>query len=148
MPQESNSIAQALHEWFHTCPLLQDGARVGFDYLPDMPTEYAIYETPSTITYRENVLGEMVPDDKQTQNFIFASKEPYGADTAQNIANAEFYEAVLVWIQTQNTSRNYPRIPNGSILNITPTLTAYPAEVGSDVAKYQIQIKLTYRRRN
>lgn len=148
MPQESSSITKALHEWFHTCPLLLSGAKVGLDYLPDTPTEYAIYESPSTITYRENVLGEMVPDDKQTQNYIFASKEYYGADTSQNLANAEFYEGILAWILAQNETRSYPAIPNGKILTITPTLTAYPAEVGSDVAKYQIQLQLTYRRRS
>lgn len=148
MPQESNSLVQALREWFNGCPLLQPGAKVGVDYLPEAPTEYAVYESPSTIRYRENVLGEITPAQKQEQNFIFASKEPFGADTAQNMLNAAFYEAILLWIWTQNGLRNYPRFQSGTVTNITPTLTAYPAEVGSDVAKYQIQLKVTYNRRD
>lgn len=146
MPQESNSIAGALRGWFRGCPLLQAGAKVGFDYLPDTATEYAIYETPSTIRYVENVLGEEVPADKQTQNFVFAAKLPYGADTAQNLANARFHEQIIAWIISQNAQRLLPAIPGGKVLSVTPTLTAFPIEVGSDVAKYQIQLKIIYRR--
>ena len=147
MLQESNSIAEALHEWFRACPLLQQGARVGVDFLPDEPTEYAIYATPSTIKTRENVLGEEVPLDIQTQNFIFASKEPFGTDIGQNLRNQAFYEAVIAWIWTQTQARHFPAIPGGTVKSIVPTLTAFIAEVGSDTAKYQIQLKLTYRRR-
>lgn len=146
MPQELDSIAGALRDWFRACPLLQAGVKVGMDYLPDTATEYAIYETPSTIRYVENVLGEEVPADKQTQNFIFAAKLPYGADTAQNLDNVAFYERIIAWIQAENAARRLPAIPGGRALSITPTLTAFPAEVGSDVAKYQIQLKIIYRR--
>lgn len=149
MPQASdnNSLVEALREWFHGCSLLTAHAKVGVDYLPAEATEYAVYEVPSTIRYVENVLGEEIPADKQTQNFVFAAKLPYGADTAQNLANAEFYEGVVLWIAQQNHLRNFPRFPGGVITSITATLTAYPASVGSDTAQYQIQIRATYRRR-
>ena len=146
MPQDSNSMTQALRDWFRGCPLLQSGAKVGADYLPDTPTEYAVYATPSTIRTRENVLGEEVPLDEQTQNFIFASKEPYGADTRQNLLNQAFYEGVIAWIWEKNSKKQLPAIPEGTVKSIVPTLTAFIAEAGSDVAKYQIQLKLTYRR--
>ena len=71
----SSSIVEALQAWFRTCPRLTSGAKVGVDWLPDEPLEYAIYATPTTIRTRENVLGEEVPLDIQTQNFIFASKD-------------------------------------------------------------------------
>lgn len=146
MPQESNSIAEALHDWMRACPYLKAGAKVGIDYLPDRPTEYAVYATPSTIRYHENVLGEEVPDSVQTLNFTFASKEPFGADVTQNLTNQAFYEAITVWIWEQNAARNLPRIPGGTVKSIVPTLTAYIAEASADVARYQIQLKLTYRR--
>ena len=99
MPQvSSNSVAQALHAWFRGCPLLRAGAKVGVDYLADTQAEYAIYATPSSIRTRENVLGEEVPEDVQTLNFVFASRQPYGADTQQNLENQEFYEGVTSWI--------------------------------------------------
>ena len=146
MPLESNSSIEALRDWFRTCPILQPGYRFRADYLAETPTEYALYSSPSTIQYQENVLGEMVPARIQTLNFIFASRENFGADAKENIANLQFYETVTQWILEQNTLRNFPKWPDGAVRSIVPTLTAYPAEVGSDAAKYQIQIQVTYRR--
>lgn len=142
----SSSIVEALQAWFRTCPRLTSGAKVGVDWLPDEPLEYAIYATPTTIRTRENVLGEEVPLDIQTQNFIFASKERFGADIGQNLNNQAFYESIIAWIWEQNERRNLPQIPNGTVKSIVPTLTAFIAEAGADTARYQIQLKLTYRR--
>lgn len=142
------SNVEHLRAWFRECPAINAEYRFGIDYIAKEPTEYAIYAVPSTINYRENVLGEEIPTDIQTLNFIFASKEPYGADSAQNADNLAFYDAVIAWIIEQNSSRNYPTINNGKVKSIVPTLTAYPAEVGADSAKYQIQLKLTYKRTN
>ena len=147
MPQASNSLTEALREWFRGCPLLQAHAKVGVDYLPAEATEYAVYEVPSSIKYVENVLGEEIPADKQTQNFTFAAKLPYGADVSQNISNAEFYEAIVLWIMQKNQAREFPVFSGGNVISITATLTAYPSAVGSDVAQYQIQLRITYRRR-
>ena len=145
MPAVSN--IEALRTWFRTCPALSPGNRFQVDYLAENPTEYALYAVPSAINYRENVLGEEVPADIQTLNFIFASKESYGADVVQNLANLGFYEDVTLWILEQNAHRNFPRINDGTVRSIVPTLTAYPAEIGSETAKYQIQIRMTYRRK-
>lgn len=136
---------EALREWFRTCPAINRLKRFGVDYLTETPTEYAIYAVPSTIAYRRNILGQEVPKDEQTQNYIFASREPYGADVRQNLANLGFYQEVIAWIIEQNNARNFPQINEGKVQSIVPSLTAYPAAVGSDAAKYQIQLKLTYR---
>ena len=142
---ELNNTEQ-IRAWFRTCPAILNTNRFRIDYLAENPTEYAIYASPSSINYHENVLGEEVPNDIQTLNFIFASKESYGADVQQNLANMGFYDEVVLWVLEQNSLRNFPRIQGGRVRSIVPTLTAYPAEVGSDSAKYQIQLKLTYRR--
>lgn len=99
------------------------------------------------MNYHENVLGEHVPNDIQTLNFIFASKEAFGAAEAQNIANYGFYQDVIDWIINQNSSRNLPCVNEGRVLSVVPTLTQYVSAPGASSAKYQIQIKLTYRRR-
>lgn len=142
---ELNNIEQ-LRAWFRTCPAIESGNRFRVDYLSENPTEYAIYAVPSAINYKENVLGEEIPLPIQTLNFIFASKESYGADVQQNLANLGFYDAVVAWILEQNALRNFPTINEGRVKSIVPTLTAYPAQIGSSAAKYQIQLKLTYRR--
>lgn len=142
---ELNNVSN-LRAWFRTCPALSADNRFRVDYLAENPTEYALYAVPSTVAYHTNVLGEEIPDDIQTLNFIFASKESYGADVQQNLANMGFYDTVCAWILEQNNARNFPAISGGRVKSIVPTLTAYPAQVGSDSAKYQIQLKLTYRR--
>lgn len=145
MPQVSSN-AEQLRTWFRSCPALAEGSRFRVDYLAENPTEYALYAVPSQIKYRENILGEEVPEDFQTINYIFASKESYGPDVEQNLANLGFYDEVVLWILSQNEQRNFPTINEGRVRSIVPTLTAYPIQIGSNAAKYQIQLKITYRR--
>ena len=137
---------EKLRDWFRACPAIKRGNRFRVDYVAEKPTEYAIYAVPSTLRYTENILGEEILADTQTQNFIFASKEVYGADIEQNIANLKFHQDVTEWIIEQNELRNFPLWNKGHVTSIVPTLTAYPAQVGSSAAKYQIQIRITYRR--
>lgn len=145
MPQVLNDTEQ-LRLWFRECPAISKGNRFRIDYLAENPTEYAIYAVPSQLNYRENVLGEEVPLDNQSLNFIFASKESYGADIEQNLANLGFYDEIVAWVLEQNSQKNFPQINEGKIRSIVPTLTAYPIEIGSDSARYQIQLRITYRR--
>lgn len=111
---ELNNIEQ-LRAWFRTCPAIESGNRFRVDYLSENPTEYAIYAVPSAINYKENVLGEEIPLPIQTLNFIFASKESYGADVQQNLANLGFYDAVVTWILEQNALRNFPTVNEGRV---------------------------------
>lgn len=145
MSQETSSM-ENLRTWFRSCPSLAAGNRFRVDYLAENPTEYALYAVPSQINYWENVLGEEIPADTQTLNYIFASKESYGPDIEQNLANLGFYDEVVAWIIQQNAQRNFPQINEGTVKSIVPTLTAYPIEIGSDAARYQIQLRITYRR--
>ena len=138
--------AEQLRAWFRNCPAIVEGNRFRMDYLAENPTEYALYAVPSQLNYRENVLGEEIPLPIQSVNYIFASKESYGADVEQNLANLGFYDEIVAWILEQNAQRNFPAINEGRIRSIVPTLTAYPIEVGSDAARYQIQLRITYRR--
>ena len=138
--------AESLRDWFRTCPVIQRGRRFGVDFIAEKPLEYAIMSVPSTLRYHENILGDEVPDDNQTQNFIFASKDPYGSDVLQNLENLAFYQDITNWILEQNAARNFPEWENGQVKSIVPTLTGAPIQVGSDVARYQIQLKINYRR--
>ena len=137
---------ESLRSWFRQCPEINKNNRFRADYLAEGATEYAIMSVPSTLRYHENILGEEVLDDDQVQNFIFASKEVYGADIQQNLANLAFYQAVVNWIIEKNNKKEFPEWDGGRIRSILPTLTAYPAQVGSNVAKYQIQLRINYRR--
>lgn len=144
MPTVNNT--EAVRAWLRRCPSISGANRFRADYLAEDPTEYAVFSVPSTLRYHENILGETVIDDDQTQNFIFASKEVYGADIQQNLANLAFYQAVTEWIIDRNAEGDFPDWEGGTVKAVLPTLTAYPAQVGSSTAKYQIQIKVDYRR--
>lgn len=145
MSQALNN-AEQLRAWFRGCPALMEGSRFNVDYLPENPTEYSLYSVPSPIRTRENVLGEEIPLDEQSVEWIFASRESYGPDVEQNLANLGFYDEVALWIIQQNAIRNFPIINEGKVKSIMPTLTAYPVQPGSDAARYQIQIRIKYRR--
>jgi len=143
---EVNNI-ESLRAWFRECPEISKGAYFRTDFLAPEPTEYALFSVPSSLSYHENIMGEEELNDIQTQNFIFSSKEFYGADARQNMENLGFYQRVTAWILEKNNRHEYPEWEGGTIKSIVPTLTAYPAQVGSSAAKYQIQIRITYRRK-
>ena len=142
---ETNNV-ESLRAWFRECPEISKSAYFRTDFLAPDPTEYALFSVPSSLSYHENIMGEEELNDIQTQNFIFSSKEFYGADARQNMANLGFYQRVTAWILEKNNKKEFPEWDDGVIKSIVPTLTAYPAQVGSSAAKYQIQIRITYRR--
>lgn len=144
---EVNNVEE-LRKWFRTCPAVTESNRFGVNHMSEKPTEYAIYSVPSALQYKDNVLGERVLEDNQTENYIFASKESYGADIEQNMDVLGWYQTVMDWIISQNNAANFPKISGGVITSILPTLTGYPKEAGSSVAMYQIQIAVSYRCNN
>lgn len=142
---QTKSNAEYLRLWLRGCPAIQQTYKMGLDYLSEKASEYAVFSVPSPIQARENILGELILDEIQTENFIFASKENYSPSAAQNSSNLLLHQMVVSWILEQNNLGKYPEW-NGKILSIVPTLTGAPVQVGSAVAKYQIQLKVTYRR--
>lgn len=139
------SNGEILRQWLRNCPAIAQTSKMGLDYLSDTASEYAVFSVPSTISARENIWGELILDDIQTENYIFASKENYSPSASQNSTNLVLHQMVISWILEQNNRKNFPKW-NGVILSIVPTLTAAPVQIGSSVAKYQIQLKVTYRR--
>lgn len=144
MPRINN--VERLRVWFRQCPMLSENRRLRVDYMAEEPTEYGIYAVPSTIRYKENVLGEFTPQDIQNVNYLFMSVENYGADERQNISNAGWYQDVTNWIMEQNAVRNFPTMDEGTVIGVKPTLSAYASDPGTDSARYQIQIEITYKR--
>ena len=134
----------SIRAWLRSCPQIESARLVGADYLGDEES-YSLDVTPTALKYRENILGDMVLQEKQEQNFVFASRDPYGADYQQNLDNLAFFQAVAKWIIDQNNARNFPTWDGGEVIGIVPTLSAYPITMGSAFARYQIQIKVTYR---
>ena len=136
--------AGALRAWLRQCPTVQAARAFGADYLAD-EASYSLNMTPSALRYRENILGEMVLRDVQEQNFVFASRDPYGDEFQQNLDNLGVMQDVAAWIIDRNNARDFPDWEGGEVVAIVPTLSGYPISMGSAFARYQIQIKVTYR---
>lgn len=138
--------AEAIREWFRQCPALSKGSRFSVDYLSQMPTEYAIYMSPSSISSYTDVLGNVFVKSVQEQNFVFASRNKHSADVLQALANHGFYDSVINWIIEQNSKKNFPKIEGGEVISILPSITQYLFEAGANTGRYQISCKMKYRR--
>lgn len=137
---------ESVRNWFRDCPEILQTKRFGVDWVSEKPVEYAVLSVPSSLRYRENILGAEVPEDIQSQNFVFTAKLPYGSDSTQNLQNLAFYQAVVNWVIEKNALREFPEWDGGTVKSVVPTLTTALMQGGSDTARYQIQIRITYRR--
>ena len=142
MPNTNN--AANLRAWLRQCPTVERNRMFGADYLADNES-YSLDVVPTALKYRENILGEMELRATQEQNFVFASRDPYGAEFQQNLDNLGVMQDVASWIMDRNNARDFPDWEGGEITAILPTLTAYPITMGSAYARYQMQIKVTYK---
>ena len=142
MPDTNNTAS--VRTWLRRCPAIERARAFGVDYLAENGS-YSLDATPTALKYRENILGDMVLRETQEQNFVFASRDPYGAEFQQNLDNLGVMQDVSAWIIEQNNARNFPTWEGGEVTAIVPTLTAYPISMGSAFARYQMQIKVTYR---
>ena len=143
MPTTNN--AEKLRAWLRQCPVIDRKLLFGADFMGENATEYGVFSVPSSIQYRENILGEQVPQMNQEQNFIFAAKAPYGTDIRQNLDNLGFWQDVTSWILEQNQTHNLPDWDGGKVRAIYPTLTGAMVQAGSDTARYQLQLRVAYQ---
>ena len=106
---------------------------------------YSLDATPTALRYRENILGCFALRETQAQDFVFAARAPYGDGVGQNLDNLGVMQDVAAWIIDRNDARDFPEWEGGEVVGIVPTLSACPMAMGSAFARYQIQIRVTYR---
>lgn len=143
MPEINN--AEKVRTWLRGCELIAQSKYFGADYMGESATEYALFSVPSGLRYRENILGNRFLLTMQEQNFIFAAKIPFGSDVEQNLKNLGFFQDVANWIAEQNKNKNFPEWDGGVVTAIETTNTGSPVQMGSDAARYQMQIRVTYK---
>jgi hypothetical protein len=113
------------------------------DALGDQPQEYTI-ETgifnPVIETYIDG------SSDRRYQ-FNFGSREYYGMDRIQNIANSSFYEDFAAWVEAQDAAGNFPELPKGMHAEqLTVLSSGYLFDESMQNARYQIQLELIYHK--
>lgn len=134
------SIIESIRSYLCTCPFLKDG-KMNVDYLGAEPTEYTVDGVPVGEVVRTYVDGSSM----RQFEFIFASREFYGASVMLQLENAGFYQQFSEWIQEQNTTRNFPVLENGKeSVQIEVVTGGYLFSDSADTARYQIQCRLTY----
>ena len=136
--------AGAVRTWLRRCPSIERARAFGVDYLAENGS-YSLDATPTALKYREHIPGELALRDTQEQNFVFASREPYGDAFQQNLDNLGVMQDVAAWIIDRNNACDFPDWDGGDVVGIVPTISGYPIAMGPAFARYQIQLKITYR---
>lgn len=135
------SIIESVRDFISGCPLLKNGVLLNVDRLGDSEIEYTIDGEMSEPILRRYTDGSSL----RQFNFTFASREAYGADTLQNIANSGFYEDFADWIETQSNAGNLPKLSKYRIPQYIEVLSGgYVFDTGDSTARYQIQLKFVY----
>jgi hypothetical protein len=140
-------IIEAIRDFIKMCPYLQEFegipglVKVNVDYLEESSTVYSIEEVPVNPIIKKYVNGDSI---RQFQ-FLFASREPYGADVLQNISNSGFYEDFANWIENKNDIESFPILADRcESLEIKVLSPGYAFQVDVDKARYQIELRLKY----
>lgn len=135
------SIIESLRTWFASCPLLKDGL-LNVDYLGADEVEYTIdADQPTSPVLRNYTSGSSL----RQFPFVFASRETYGADTLQNIANSGFYEELAAWVEQQSDAGDLPELDEYRIPQYIEVLSnGYPFDTGDNTARYQITMNFVY----
>ena len=135
-------IIKALRDYISQCPYLYEFNKgINIDYLDNNSTTYSIEEVPCEPIIKRYING----DTKRQYDFIFASRESYGADVFQNIENSGFYEDFSSWIEEESSKGNLPSLEgNRESLEIRVSTTGYAFQTDDNSARYQIQLKLIY----
>ena len=136
-----NSIMEGLRDYFLECPLLDESGRVGVDFLGDQAVDYVLESVPNDYIIQKYTDG----GSKRQYLFVFASREQYGADVLNNLANCGFYEAFAEWLEEQAKKHNLPELPEGKMaIGLYALTSGYLFDTTPDTGRYQIQCQLVY----
>lgn len=133
------TIIESLYQYFKACPLLGDN-KINIDYLPEKNREYTIDTITGDPVIRKYIRG---PALKQYL-FAFGSREAYGPDDLQNLANSGFYEQFAKWLDTQTKIKNFPSMEDQKPIRIEAQSSGYLFNSDTETARYQIQCRLIY----
>jgi hypothetical protein len=122
------------------CMSIFDSA-ININYLAGEVDSFSIEEVPTNPIVKKYIDGSSI---RQFQ-FVFCSREPYGAEILQNIENSTFYEDFASEIEEKNDKDILPILGNGlEPRSIEVVSTGYTVDVTEDTALYQINLNLKY----
>ncbi len=134
-------MIDAIRDWLRSCPLVDKSGRFDVNYLGAEPICYTVEEVPNSPVLRRYLDGSTMRE----KVFVVASRDEYGANVLQNIANSGFWEQFSDWIEKQNKAKRFPVMETGKTpQKIEVTSSHYLFQAEASTARYQIQMKLTY----
>lgn len=135
------SIIESIREYMSQCPLLENG-NINVDFLGSDKIEYTIETVPCEPVIKHYVDGSSI----RQYEFVIASREFYGADIVQNIANSVFYENLAQWIENNSRNKILPVMENEKQCADKIEILTHGGLISEDskTAVYQIQLRLIY----
>ena len=129
-----------LRNYFFDLGIIDENSNINVDYLSNEPIQYVIEPIPV-----EPII-KPYKDGGSLRQFVFqfGSREYFGADVVQNMANTEFYEEFSALIEDNNRKGVLPKIDG--IQSIECLSNGTINEDNTDNAKYVIQMRITYYR--
>ena len=134
----SDSIIGALRDYYLECPYLKDG-KFSVDFLRNDPS-YSLDPLPSDPVYRQYVDGGKI----YQMEYAFTSKAAYDGDARTMIDNSFFYQQLAEWVEQQEDAGNLPNLEGYTAIGNAVTSSGYLFDADSDLAKYQVQLRLLY----
>lgn len=127
-----------LRNYFFELGIIDENSNINVDYLSNEPIQYVIEPIPV-----EPII-KPYKDGGSLRQFVFqfGSREYFGADVVQNMANTEFYENFSALIEDNNKKGVLPDIDG--IQSIECLSNGTINEDNTDNAKYVIQMRIIY----
>ena len=131
-------MVDKLREYFFSLGIIDENSNINVDFLSNEPIQYVIEPIPV-----EPII-KAYKDGGSLRQFVFqfGSREYFGADVIQNMANTEFYEDFSALIEDNNKKGVLPNIDG--IQSIECLSNGTINEDNTDNAKYVIQMRITY----
>lgn len=133
------SITKAIRDYLLTCPYLNQ-KKINIDYLGSDADEYSIEKISCEPVIKQYIDGSTI---RQYQ-FALTSIKFYDSNYSINMENNDFYELFEQWIKKQNDANNFPYIEGVYAIEVIQDSSLETKE--TDTAKYQIQLRVLYRR--
>lgn len=135
------TVIEYLRDFIAGCPLLKNGVLLNVDRLGATEIEYTVDSEITSPILRNYTDGSSL----RQFDFVFASREKYGADTLQNIENSGFYEDFANWIEVQSNTEKLPELDQYRIPQYIEVLSRdYIFDSDDSTARYQIQLRFVY----
>lgn len=134
------TIIEAVRKYVGTYPALA-GNKLNVDFLPPDAATYSVDVVPAKSAVKTYMDGSSL----RQFLFVLASRSYWGQDFRQQIDNLCFFESFEDWIDSQNRARRFPDLGEGRTVRKLEVVTSgYAFAQDTDLARYQIQCKLTY----